>query len=215
MRTGFIVALAVAAGLSFGAGFVYLNGGLNGNGELAANAADGDEFSAKADQLRSMVKGDLQAFRVLDKPIVLEDVSFNNGDGEPTSMMEELEDVTLINIWATWCAPCREEMPDLAELQEHFSGDSDFEVMTVSIDKGSPAKPAKFFHEIGVENLPLHQDGHGKLFRSLQKQGLLFGLPTTLLADGDGTVFGVLNGPADWASEDAVYLIDSALKVLD
>ena len=114
--------------------------------------------------------------------------------------------VTLLNLWATWCAPCRKEMPELAKLQTALGG-ADFQVVELSEDlKGYPASAA-FLKSVGADNLTLYADEKGAALDALRAPGL----PVTLLLDRDGRELGRLLGPADWAGEAAKTLIEGAI----
>ncbi|MGB7287880.1 MAG: TlpA disulfide reductase family protein, partial [Salaquimonas sp.] len=108
------------------------------------------------------------------------------------------------------CAPCRHEMPAFDALQAEFGGD-EFEIIPVSVDRGGPEKPLAFYEEIGLKHLPFYQDETMGVFNTLKKQSLAFGLPVTVLLDEEGCILGSLNGPAEWAGEDAKTLIRTAL----
>lgn len=112
----------------------------------------------------------------------------------------------LLNFWATWCAPCRKEMPQLSELQGEFGGD-DFEVLTVATGRNSPTGIKKFFDEIGVTNLPRHQDPK----QQLASQMGIFGLPITVLIDPDGNEIARLRGDADWSSDTAKAIVATVI----
>lgn len=114
--------------------------------------------------------------------------------------------VVLLNIWATWCHPCREEMPALDKLQKDLGGD-DFEVVAMNIDRGSPDKAKDFLKEVKAENLAFYRDPSGRLFTKLKAVGM----PTTLLVNRDGEELGRLVGPAEWDSPEAVRLIQAAI----
>ncbi|MDP3525989.1 MAG: TlpA disulfide reductase family protein, partial [Hoeflea sp.] len=102
------------------------------------------------------------------------------------------------------------EMPALAELQSEL-GDDEFKVLAINIDAGDVSKPQAFLDEIGVSNLGLYRDASMGVFNTLKKEGVAFGLPVTLMIGKDGCMLGAMNGPAEWASEDAKALI-AALK---
>ena len=112
----------------------------------------------------------------------------------------------LVNFWATWCAPCRKEMPMLSELQSEFGGD-DFEVLTLATGRNSVGGIRKFFDETGITNLPRHQDPKG----ALAKQMGVFGLPITVILDRDGQEIARLRGDADWSSDSAKAIISSLI----
>jgi thiol-disulfide isomerase/thioredoxin len=115
----------------------------------------------------------------------------------------------LLNLWATWCGPCREEMPALNALQKAM-GDEDFEVVAVNIDTGGDEKPKNFFADYRIDTLGFYRDSSMGVFNALKKEGLAFGLPATLLIDQKGCLLGAMNGPAAWDSEDARALITAA-----
>ncbi|MEM9637630.1 MAG: TlpA disulfide reductase family protein, partial [Pseudomonadota bacterium] len=112
----------------------------------------------------------------------------------------------LLNFWATWCAPCRKEMPQLSELQADFGGET-FEVVTIATGRNSPEGIKKFFAEIGVDNLPRHQDPR----QSLASQMGIFGLPITVLIDPEGREIARLRGDADWSSDSAKAVIAAVI----
>ena len=110
--------------------------------------------------------------------------------------------VVLLNIWATWCVPCREEMPMLDKLEAELGG-KDFQVVAVNIDRGGGDKATAFLAETGATHLALYTDPSGKLFSKIKAVGM----PTTLLIDREGREIGRLVGPADWDSPEALALI--------
>jgi thiol-disulfide isomerase/thioredoxin len=116
----------------------------------------------------------------------------------------------LLNLWATWCVPCRKEMPALDALQRRLGGPG-FEVVAVNIDTRDPDKPKAFLKEVGVDQLAYYADPDAKTFQDLKAIGHAFGMPTTLLVDPHGCELGTIAGPAEWASDDAVKLIQAAL----
>jgi thiol-disulfide isomerase/thioredoxin len=116
----------------------------------------------------------------------------------------------LLNLWATWCVPCRKEMPTLDALQGELGGDR-FEVVAVNIDTRDPDKPKEFLKQIGVKKLAYYTDPSAKTFQDLKNIGRAFGMPTTLLIDPHGCEIGTIAGPAEWASKDALKLIEAAL----
>jgi thiol-disulfide isomerase/thioredoxin len=107
--------------------------------------------------------------------------------------------------------PCREEMPSLDRLQAKLGGD-DFEVVAVDIDTTRLERRRAFLKEAGVSSLGFYADPKAEVFQVLKKAGKVVGLPTTLLIDGQGCELGVMPGPADWASEDAMRLISAAKR---
>ena len=118
--------------------------------------------------------------------------------------------MALVNLWATWCGPCRREMPALDRLEAALGGD-DFAVVPISIDTGGRDRPAQFLEETGVAHLPLYTDSSTEIFEALKTRGLAIGLPVTVLIDRAGCRLGHMNGPAEWDSEDAHALIEAAI----
>ena len=210
-----IVALAAAAGIVAGGIAVYVTGGLSGNnGSVVAAAPDPDKAAAceaKADAARAIAseaKGEVAAMLAADPPQLLSDLAFDGPDGTPMTLADRAGKVLLVNLWATWCAPCRKEMPALDALQKDAGGD-DFEVVAVNVDTGGDEKPKKFLGEIGIENLAFYRDDTLELFNTLKRRGLALGLPVTLLVDREGCLMAHMNGPAEWAGEDARRLISA------
>ena len=116
----------------------------------------------------------------------------------------------LFNLWATWCVPCRKEMPALDELQAKLGG-ADFEVVAVNIDTRDADKPRAWLKEVGIERLAYYADPAAKVFQDLKQVGKAWGMPTTILVDAAGCEIGTLAGPAEWASDDAIKLVNAAL----
>lgn len=134
------------------------------------------------------------------KPVAA--ISFVDSEGQTRSLADFKNKVVLLNIWATWCVPCRREMPALDRLQTVLGG-AGFEVVPLSIDRGGIDVVRKFFAEVGIQKLAMYLDNSGKATREL---GAL-GLPTTLLIDRKGREIGRLVGPAEWDSPEIVEFI--------
>ncbi len=115
--------------------------------------------------------------------------------------------VILLNIWATWCPPCREEMPALDRL-EGLLGGPDFAVLPLCIDEGGIERGRRFYDEVGLVNLPLYWAEPLRVQLALA----FIGLPTTLLIDRKTREIGRLQGPFDWGSDEAVRQISSVLR---
>lgn len=132
---------------------------------------------------------------------------FQDKDGRTRSLAEFGGRVVLVNIWATWCGPCREEMPTLDRLQAELGG-PDFEVVALSIDRGGFEAITKFFAEVGVKHLAMYLDSDMNAASALSAVGL----PTSLLIDRVGTEIGRLIGPAKWDAPEMVEFIRSRLN---
>ena len=122
----------------------------------------------RAAALDPLVGGEVAAFQVAREPEKLSDLAFTGADGEPMTLAAFEGKVALVNLWATWCAPCRQEMPALDRLQAALGGE-DFAVVPVSIDTGDPERPAEFLKSIGVKNLPLYTDRTTEIFRRAEE----------------------------------------------
>jgi len=205
-----LIALAVVAGMAAGALGVYVMGSPSGN-NAPETAAAGAEAACQAKVALAKAAGDaaqgeVAAMLGASPPQALSDLAFNAPDGKPMTMADLSGKTVLMNLWATWCAPCRHEMPALNQLQKDL-GDDTFEVVAVNVDTGDDMKPKRFLEETNVEALGYYRDNTLGLFNDLKRRGLALGLPVTLLIDGDGCMIAHMNGPAEWASDDAKRLI--------
>lgn len=218
LPTGRLIAVAVVAGMIAGALGVYVMGGSSGN-NAAQVAVDETSMTAeekscaakqeRADAIDGAARGEVAAMMGAKPPRPLQDLKFNSPEGKPMSVADLSGKMVLMNLWATWCAPCRQEMPALNQLQQELGGDT-FEVVAVNVDTGGDEKPKAFLEETGVYALGYYRDSTLGLFNDLKRKGLAMGLPVTLLIDEDGCMLAAMNGPAEWASEDAKRLIAAA-----
>ncbi len=213
-----LVLMAAVAGALAGAVAVYVTSREDGNNAaqapVAAGVGEADvaACSAKAEQARQVADsavGEVAAMLPADPPQSLRSLAFNAPDGRPMTLADRDGKTVLLNLWATWCAPCREEMPALNALEKD-EGDESFEVIAVNVDTGDDTKPKKFLAETGIDTLGYYRDNTLGVFNELKKRGLALGLPVTLLIDGEGCLLAHMNGPADWAGPDAKTLIDKA-----
>lgn len=206
-----LVAIAAIAGLVCGAGVVLIRHiGSEGQVQGAAVAQTGlcEGNAARIASLKPLLKGQVAAMSANEKPRIVP-LTFKGPDGAAMTEANFTGKTVLLNLWATWCVPCREEMPALNAL-EREKGDDRFEVVTVNIDTGDDAKPQTFMTEYGIDALKLYRDSSMGVFNTLKKEGLAFGLPATLLIDDKGCLLGSMNGPAAWDSPDAKALVDFA-----
>ena len=159
-------------------------------------------IAASAD-IAALREGDMKKLIVHDTPEAVTNASFQLADDAGTATLEDYRGkYILINFWATWCAPCRKEMPMLSALQEEFGGER-FEVLTIATGRNSPQGIAKFFKEMKIDNLPRHQDPK----QQLASQMGIFGLPITVIIDPEGREIARLRGDADWTSDSAKAII--------
>lgn len=151
--------------------------------------------------------GPPKGFVLNDAPKPIPGVRFTDGEGRPRTLADFRGEVVLLNIWATWCAPCRKEMPTLDRLQAAL-GDGSFEVVALSINRQGAEAVKTFYSEIGVRNLALHVDASGQALSALAAVGL----PTTILIDAEGRELGRLMGPAEWDNPEMVAFLKSIVE---
>lgn len=168
-----------------------------------AALATADDTAAPLD---TAAVGALTNFTLFDKPRPVPQIAFTDGDGADRGLGDFRGRVVLLNLWATWCAPCRREMPTLDRLQVRLQSRG-FEVVALSIDRAGPEQVREFLAEVGAPNLKLYLD---RTTRSMRTLGII-GLPTTLLIDRRGREVGRLIGAAEWDSDEAVGLIEHFL----
>lgn len=210
-----LLAVAAISGLLAGAAALYFKPSGYGNGEAVTELADAgqcDTAKSAIPALSPLAKGQVAAMSMAIEPRRLQSLTFNGPGGEPLDMDDFAGKTLLVNLWATWCGPCREEMPALNALQKEMGGER-FEVVAVNIDTGGDDKPKAFLEETGVHDLAFYRDSSMGIFNATKKEGLAFGLPVTLLIDGKGCLLGSMNGPAAWDSEDAKSLVRGAMAL--
>jgi len=202
--------LVLAGGL---AGVIVGLAGVYGITALSRNAA-GDKACRPAVALAAKVapyaRGEVAAVNVAKSPLKVPDLTFQDASGKKLDLADFKGRTVLLNLWATWCVPCRKEMPTLDALEQKLGG-PDFQVVAVNIDTRDPDKPKAFLEDIGVRKLAYYADPSAKSFQDLKAIGRAFGMPTTLLVDPNGCEIGTIAGPAEWASDDALKLIKAAL----
>ena len=146
----------------------------------------------------------------LGRPLKVPDLTFHDAEGKQRKLSEFRGHPILVNLWATWCVPCRKEMPALDELQGKLGGDK-FNVIAINIDTRDPEKPKNFLTEEKLTRLAYFTDASAKVFQELKNVGKALGMPTSMLIDGAGCEIATIAGPAEWASDDAVNLIKAAI----
>ncbi|MCO5070042.1 MAG: TlpA family protein disulfide reductase [Rhizobiaceae bacterium] len=208
-----LIAAAALAGLVAGAVAVYATGPRSGNpkgsaGEAVVDVGDNNcaDKTEDARIVAAAAKGEVAAMLPADPPQSLKTLAFDAPDGMPMTLADHAGKTVLLNLWATWCAPCRAEMPALDTLQKEMGGD-DFEVVAVNVDTGDDEKPKKFLGDIKVESLAFYRDNTLDLFNELKTRGLALGLPVTLLIDKEGCLLASMNGPAEWSGPDAKAML--------
>jgi thiol-disulfide isomerase/thioredoxin len=205
------IALMVMGGV---AGIAVGLAGVYGIGRLAGNAGADPACKASvetAERIAPLVRGEVAAVAVASAPKTLPALAFKDASGADKSLADWRGRTVLLNLWATWCVPCRKEMPALDALQAKLGG-ADFEVVSVNIDTRDTDKPRAWLKDVGVNTLAYYTDHSAKVFQDLKAIGKAFGMPTTLIVDRNGCELATLAGPAEWASGDALKLVTAALK---
>lgn len=177
---------------------------------VGADVRDCRAAKATAERIGPLARGEVAALGVLSEPKPAPALAFSGPDGGTTTLDALKGKMLLVNLWATWCVPCREEMPALDKLQKALGG-QDFEVVAINVDTRNLDRPKSWLKEAGINHLAFHADPSGKVMQILQRSGELVGLPTTLLVDAQGCEVAVMKGPADWGGEDAQALVRAAL----
>ena len=203
--------VAGSAGVAVGLAGVYGIATLtrNAGGDAAKDVACRPSMEL-ARKVAPFVRGEVAAVNIAKSPLKVPDLAFQDASGKLLSLANWRGRTVLLNLWATWCVPCRTEMPALNALQGRL-GSPLFEVVAVNIDTRDPDKPKAFLKELGIEKLAYYADPEARTFQDLKAIGRAFGMPTTLLVDPKGCEIGTIAGPAEWASDDAVKLIQAAL----
>jgi thiol-disulfide isomerase/thioredoxin len=161
-------------------------------------------------RLAPLAEGEIAALAVDKTPSPAPRIAFDGPDGAKLTLADFRGRAVLLNLWATWCVPCRAEMPALDRLQAR-AGDQGFQVAAVNVDTARLDRPKAFLDGIGVKSLARYADPSGDSFESLRLAGKALGLPTSLLIDREGCELGVVAGPVNWDSADAVKVVE-ALK---
>ena len=200
-----IGAVVIGAALGFG--------GIYGFGALKQSASGDPACRSAVDLARRiapLAQGEVAALTMATTPLRLPDLAFADADGVPKKLSDWRGKTLLVNLWATWCVPCRKEMPALETLQTKLGG-ADFEVVAINIDTRDPSKPKSFLKEANLTRLGYFNDQKAKVFQDLKAVGRALGMPTSVLVDGQGCEIATIAGPAEWGSDDAAKLVKAAL----
>lgn len=203
-RRVFAAIAIVAVAASLAAVYVTERGAVESGGRCAAAAS-------KAAALKPLATGDLAALLPADAPADFSSLVLKTSDGGERRLAEFSGQTLVVNMWATWCVPCRTEMPHLQALQEKRGG-PDFSVVALNVDVGNPDKPTRFLSDIGATSLVDLRDPEMRAFNDLKSKGLVLGLPTTFVVDRTGCALASLAGPAEWDSPAALALIEATAK---
>jgi thiol-disulfide isomerase/thioredoxin len=193
LRIAVIAAAVIIASIT-GIGGIYGIGGLMRNAQAQAVCAPALDLAKK---IAPLAKGEVAALTMAASPRQIPDLAFNDSDGKPRQLSEWKGRTVLLNLWATWCVPCRKEMPALDRLQKTL-GSKDFEVVAINIDTRDPDKPKNFLKDGNLTGLAYFYDDKA------------LGMPTSVIIDGAGCEIANIAGPAEWASDDAVTLLKAA-----
>jgi thiol-disulfide isomerase/thioredoxin len=188
--------------------------GVYGIGGLKRNAADDTACRGAVDlarKLAPLAHGEVAALTMATAPLQLPDLAFEDANGRPKKLSDWRGRTVLVNLWATWCVPCRKEMPALESLQTRLGGPN-FEVVAINIDTRDPEKPKNFLKEANLTRLAYFSDQKAKVFQDLKAVGRALGMPTSVLVDSQGCEIATIAGPAEWASDDAIKLMTAAMK---
>lgn len=157
-------------------------------------------------EVGALREGDMRGLAIHDAPLPGSPVPFLDHGGEETTLAESNGKLRIVNFWATWCAPCRKEMPELDALQAELGGD-DFEVMLVATGRNEPEAIARFFDEAGINSLETATDPRSKLAQDM----VVPGLPVTVILNRDGDEIARLMGAADWNSDSARAIVSELI----
>ncbi len=199
------LAIVVLAVMLVTAGAVYLIERPLGNATGDANQSPQTVDGALAARLADYATGSMANFRPTPGTPKLPDLVFQDGVGKSVRLTDFAGKLVLLNVWATWCAPCREEMPALDGL-EGALGDAAFQVVALNVDAKGLELARSFLSEVGIEHLSLFNEPTLKASFALKTVGL----PTTILISADGHELGRLVGPAAWNTDEAQALIKAA-----
>jgi thiol-disulfide isomerase/thioredoxin len=159
-------------------------------------------------KISPLVKGEVAALTMATAPLQIPDLAFQDAEGKTRKLSEWKGRTVLVNLWATWCVPCRKEMPALDKLRRRLEDRISRSSRSISIPATREAQG--FSEEAGLTKLAYFHDQKAKVFQELKSAGRALGMPTSVLVDGAGCEVGTIAGPAEWASEDAFKLIKAA-----
>ena len=201
-KIGLALGVVAALGLAGIAAFYSVRGDA-GNGSCSA-------AGAAAARMKPLVKGEVAAVELRTRPQPAPALAFTGPDGQPTTLAALKGKTLLVNLWATWCAPCLKEMPALDALQKEMGG-PDFAVVAINIDTRNLDKPKTWLADNRITTLPFYADPQAATFQVLRAAHKVEGMPVSLIIDKAGCELGIIQGPADWASADAKALMKAAL----
>lgn len=196
----FLGALSVTAAAVYGGTRLFQE---RSGGACRASAAMGPG-------LRPLAVGEVAGMTIAREPKPLPDLAFDGPDGQRLTLASFRGKALLLNLWATWCEPCKREMPALDKVQAELGGGR-FDVVAVNIDTRNLERPKAWLKDNGIARLAYYADPKAQIFQDLKRIGEVEGLPTTLLVGPDGCQIGKLSGWAEWASPDGIALLRAAV----
>jgi thiol-disulfide isomerase/thioredoxin len=202
-----VIAAGSLAGVAVGLAAVYGISAFIGNRAGDAQCRPAVETAGR---IAPLARGEVAGVVAASRPLLIPDLAFRDGSGAERHLAQWRGRTVLLNLWATWCIPCRKEMPALDALQAKL-GSPQFEVVSINIDTRDADKPRAWLKEVGITRLGYYADSGAKVFQDLKLVGRAIGMPTTILLNPQGCEIGTIAGPAEWASEDAVKLVRAAL----
>jgi thiol-disulfide isomerase/thioredoxin len=201
-RRALVVAVPLALAAVAAVAVLYGNAPAPGKAEPDCSASS----KAIAARLVPLAKGDIAALAVAAHPRPAPALAFDGPTGAKLTLADLKGRAVVFNLWATWCVPCRAEMPALDRLQAKAGG-PDFEVVAVNVDTARRERAPAFLDEIGVMSLKRYSDPSADSFETLRLAGQALGLPTSLLIDKEGCELGIVAGPANWDAPDATAAV--------
>lgn len=173
---------------------------------LFANALSANE--TKFAKLNNQKFGDMKKMTIANNTTSAPKTIFFDTGGKELTLNDFKGRLTLVNFWATWCAPCRKEMPSLEVLSNQIGGDT-FQVVTIATMRSSEEAVKKFFNDNNIIDLPKFRDPKGYLARA---SGVA-ALPLTILLDRNGNEISRLIGDANWAQDETIEFIKKAIEI--
>lgn len=199
--------LIMAAAVIIVVAAVYLIVGPLGNGTGGTGSSEAPAGGGEAAVLAPYATGDMENFKPEAQAKPVPDLAFKDGESKDVRLSDFKGKLILLNLWATWCVPCREEMPALNRLQAAM-GSGKFQVLALSVDKDGHDLAKAFLAEVKADHIALYNDPTSRASFAMKA----FGLPTTVLVSPDGKEIGRLVGPAHWDGPEAQALIGATLK---
>ena len=178
----------------------------------AAEASSCPVQSMPAQVIDAAAKGELAALNGTGEGRGYADLAFKDASGTQVTIADFAGKALLVNFWASWCVPCREEMPALDAIATQYNSDR-FMVLPINLDIGAGGleKAQSFLDEGQFQNLPLYADNSFAAFERLKREAVAVGLPATLLLDPEGCELAVLQGPAEWHSDDGKAVVEALI----